>query len=139
MIGRHTVSTVPTLSSCEQMAELLSTANYVCTSALPHLRQLLPAKRYISKFESPQPLLLRHIANTAIEFDADVASSIMYHSLTPDRQSRRMLFTKKLSKFQLNTERLYSLILVKDALATDNIEGEIARFISGSVELQQSL
>ncbi len=69
------------------------------------------SKQYISKFESPQQL---H-ENMAIEFDADVASTTLYHSLTPDGQSRRMLFTKELSQFEFNIQRLQSLILVEDA------------------------
>ena len=67
-------------------------------------------KRYISKFESPQQL---H-ETMAIEFDADVASTILYYSLTPDGQSR-MLFAKELSQFEFNIECLQSLILVEDA------------------------
>ncbi len=67
-------------------------------------------KRYISKFESPQQLH-EHMTN---EFNADVASTVLYHSLTPDGHSR-MLFAKELSQFEFNIERLQSLILVEDA------------------------
>lgn len=67
-------------------------------------------KRYISKFESPQQL---H-ETMAIEFDAVVASTTLFHFLTPDGQSR-MLFAKELSQFKFNIECLQSLILVEDA------------------------